>query len=143
MGVSTQPLVGHKIYIPDLDEEIVTMHATFDEQIPPRSQEYYEEIDNLSAETSDKPEDIVDYMYLVGLRHVDGHLPFVTTRVVIRKGLIVAYRKLAQDGNATDEQTPIHIKDVERMTHTTNQSDNIFTSLRRELDVGVGVGVEC
>ena len=126
----------------DLDEEIVTVHATFDEQIPPRSQEYYEEIDNLSAEMSDKPEDFVDYMYLVGLRHVDDHLPFVTTRVVIRKGLIVVYRKLAQDGNDTEEQTPIHIKDVEKMTHTTNQSDNIFTSLRRELDVDVGVECE-
>ena len=32
----TQPL-GHRIYIPDLDDEIVTVHATFDEQIPPRS----------------------------------------------------------------------------------------------------------
>ena len=30
---------------------------------------------------------------------------------------------------------------MSRMTHSTTQSDNVFTSLRRELDVGVGV--EC
>ena len=50
--------------MPDLDDEIVTVHATYNEQIPPRSQGYY---DNLSTEISDKPEDVGDYMYLVGL----------------------------------------------------------------------------
>ena len=58
-----------------------------------------------------------------------------------RKGLIVAYRKLAQNGNETEEQTPIHIKDVESITRCTIQGDNVFTSLRRELEVDVGV--EC
>ena len=62
MGVSTQRL-GHKNYIPDLDEEIVTVHSTIDEQIPPRSQEYYEEIENLSTEMSDKPECTGDYIF--------------------------------------------------------------------------------
>ena len=56
----------------------------------------------------------------MGLRHVDSLLPYVTTRVVIRKGLIIEYRKLVQDGNDTEAQTPIYIKDVERMTHSTN-----------------------
>ena len=54
-----------QFYIPDLDDEIAPVHATFAEQIPPKSQEYYKEIDNLSAEMSDKPDDIVDCMYLV------------------------------------------------------------------------------
>ena len=121
---------------------IVTVHATFDEQIPPRSQEYYKEIDNLSTDMSDKSENIGDYMYLVRLQYVGGLLPNVTTRVVNRKGLIVAYKKLAQDGNDTEEQNPIHIKNVERMTHSTNPHDNVFMSLRRELDVGVGVECE-
>ena len=70
MGVSTQP-IRHRIYRSDLDDECVTVHASFDEQIPDRPREYYDEIDNLS----DKPEDVNDYLYLEGLRHVDGLLP--------------------------------------------------------------------
>ena len=35
--------------------------------------------------------------------------------MVKRKGLIVAYKKLAQNGNETEGQT--YIKDVERITH--------------------------
>ena len=60
----------------------------------------------------EKAEKVDDYLYLVGLKHYDGHMPYITTRVVERKGLIVAYRKLAREGNSTEEQTPIHIKDI-------------------------------
>lgn len=90
MGVSSQP-IGHRIYVPDLDEEIVTVHATFDEQIPERSKDYFDEIDNLATETTDTPEDVNDYVYLEGLKHVDGLLPYVTTRVIVRKGYIVGF----------------------------------------------------
>ena len=51
MGVSKQP-VGHHIYL------------TYN--IPERSQEYSEEIDNhLATEVLEKTENIDDYMYLV------------------------------------------------------------------------------
>jgi hypothetical protein len=33
-----------------LDDEIVTVHASFDEQIPDRPSEYYDEIDNLMSQ---------------------------------------------------------------------------------------------
>ena len=52
----TRLLHGHRIYIPDLDDEIVTVHAIFDDQIPHRSQEYCAGFDNISTEMSDKPE---------------------------------------------------------------------------------------
>ena len=77
---------------------------------PERSQEYFEEIDNhLAIEVLEKAKNIDDYMSLVGLKHYDGHIPCITTRVVEGKGLIVAYRKLAREGNTTEEQTLIHI----------------------------------
>ena len=103
MGVSAQP-IGHRIFIPDLDDEIATVHASFDENIPDRSSKYYDEIYNLATEMKDIPEDVNDYIYLEGLRHVDGLLPYVTTRVVVRKGLIVGFRKLDREGNEVEEQ---------------------------------------
>jgi hypothetical protein len=112
----------------------VTVHASFDEQIPDRPSEYYNEIDNLATEMSDKTEDVSDYKYLEGLKHVDALLPYVTTRVIVRKGLIVVFKKLDRDGNAVEEQTPIHIKDIEKMTHDSNHSDRIFDSLRIEVE---------
>ena len=133
MGVSEQP-VGHQIYIPDLDDTVVTVHARFDEQIPERSQEYFEEIDNhLSTEVLEKAERIDDYMYLVGLKHYDGHIPYITTRVVERRGLIVAYRKLAREGNTTEEQTPIHIKDIVQMTLAANRQSDEFNELKHDM----------
>ena len=77
MGVSTQP-IGHRIiFIPDLDDEIASVHASFDENIPDRSSEHYDKIDNLATEMSEIPEDVNDYIYLEGLRHVDGVLPYL------------------------------------------------------------------
>lgn len=49
-----------QIYIPDLDDIVVTVHARFDEQIPERSQEYFEEIDNLATGVLEKAEKIDD-----------------------------------------------------------------------------------
>ena len=98
MGVSEQP-VGHQIYIPDLDDTVVTVRARFDEQIPESSQEYFKETGN----RGEKVENFDDYMYLVGLKHYDGRLSYITTRVEEQKGLIVAYRRLATEKNTTKE----------------------------------------
>ena len=52
---------GLQIYILDLDDDtVVTVHARFDEQIPERSQEYFEEIDNLATGVLEKAEKIDD-----------------------------------------------------------------------------------
>ena len=90
-------------YIPGLDNTVVTVHARFDEQLPERSQGYFDEIDNhLATEMLEKAEKIDDYMYLVELKHSNGPIPYFQTRVVERRGLIVAYHKLARSGNTTD-----------------------------------------
>ena len=90
-------------YTPDLDDTVVTVHARFDEQIPERSQENSKEIDNhLAPEVLEMAENIGDYMYLVELKHYVKHIPYITTRVVERKGLIAAYRKLARKEYTTE-----------------------------------------
>ena len=48
-----------------------------------------------------------------------------------RKGLIVAYRKLAREGNTTEEQTPIHIKDIVQISLAANRHSDEFNELKR------------
>ena len=70
-----------------LNNPVVTMHARFDEQILKRSREYFKEVENhLATEMLEKAENIDDYMYWVGLKHCDGHIPDITIRVMERKG---------------------------------------------------------
>jgi hypothetical protein len=45
---------------------------------------------------------------------------------------VVGFKKLDRDGNEVEEQTPIHIKDIEKMTHDSNHSDQIVYSIRSE-----------
>ena len=86
----------------------MTVHARFDEQIPERRSASRKS----TTEVLEKAENIDDDMYLVELKHNDGHIPYITTRVVERKGIIVAYRKLAREGRTTEEQTSIQLKDI-------------------------------
>ena len=60
------------------------------------------------------------------------HILYITTRVVERKGLNVAYRKLAGDGNTTEEQTPMYIKDIVQMTLVANRQSDEYNKLKRD-----------
>ena len=66
------------------------------------------------------PQDPSHYDYLVGTEHIDDEdgMVFQTTRVVVRKGLIVAFRRLVTSAGdqPREESTPIHMADVARMT---------------------------
>ena len=60
---------------------------------------------------------VEDYKNIVGAYHLDDGLLFKTTRVVVRKGLIVGYRALVTAGKTCmEEKTPIHVADLEEMT---------------------------
>jgi hypothetical protein len=69
---------------------------------------------------ADDSKDPADYQYLIGQHHLDDEdgLVYETTRVVVRKGFIVAYRRLITSGEfkPREESTPIHIADIVRMT---------------------------
>ena len=131
MGESTQP-IGHRIWVPDLEDEYITVHCTIDENIPLRQEEYYEEIDNLQVKTDQKEAQVSDFKYLVGLKHIDEGIPYETTRVVERRGLIVGYRKVAKGDNETEEQTPIHIRDIEEMTFNAQELSTAMVELKEK-----------
>ena len=63
----------------------MTAYARFDEHIPKRFQEYVEKFNNYhTIELLKMTENVDDYMYLVGLKHCDGHMLYIPARVVER-----------------------------------------------------------
>ena len=82
--------------MPALDKIVVSVHVVFNEIIPDPSAEDFSELKRLKIEVASESWDPKDYQFLVGLQHIDDEdgLVYVTTRVTVRKGYIVAYRQL-------------------------------------------------
>jgi hypothetical protein len=115
-----QQNTGYMIFVPALDKIIVSVHVIFNEIIPDPTAEYFSELEKLNIKVADDSKDPADYQYLIGQHHLDDEdgLVYETTRVVVRKGFIVAYRRLITSGEfkPREESTPIHIADIVRMT---------------------------
>jgi hypothetical protein len=115
--------VGWEIYLPASDTFVTTVHVLFDEEVPDRAEEYYKELDEAAAVfTGPESESVSDYEYLIGTCHVDPEdsLLYETKRVIVRKGLIVAYRaQVTGKRFQPEEKTSIHVKDVVMMTDLT------------------------
>ena len=98
----------------------MSVHVVFNEIIPDPSAKYFSELERLKIEVDPESRDPKDNQFLVGLQHIDDEdgLVYVTTRVTVRKGCIVAYRQLVTtaDSKPREESTPIHVADVARMT---------------------------
>ena len=75
------------------------MHVLFDESIPSRTEEYYAEIDRLRVKVDPGERSLEEFDWLKDTYHIDSGLLFRTNRVVIRKGVIVAYRSLVTAGS--------------------------------------------
>jgi hypothetical protein len=119
-----QENTGYMVFVPSLDTIVESVHVIFNEVIPDPTAEYFQELEHFKIEVASKAESIEDYDYLVGLEHEDDEddLMYVTTRVVIYKGIyIVAYRRLVTNSTnqPREEKTPIHIADIVRMTAAT------------------------
>jgi hypothetical protein len=75
-----------------------------------------------SFQVASDAKDPADYSFLVGTQHLDDEdgILYETTRVVVQKGFIVAYRRSVTTAGVKprEETTPIHIADVARMTAT-------------------------
>ena len=99
----------------------------FDEEIPERSADYFEELNR--ATIRDGPEltsKVSDYTHLVGQYHAEGGLVFVNSRVSRRNGEIVGYRAmLTGDKKTVEDKRPIPIGKMQRMT----------TALARRLEI--------
>jgi hypothetical protein len=121
-----QENTGYLIFIPSLDKIIVSVHVVFSEVIPDPTAEYFAELEKLKIEVASNSKDPSHYDFLVGTKHIDDEdgLVYVyqTTRAVVRKGFIVAFRRLVTSAGVQprEESTPIHVADVARMTAALN-----------------------
>ena len=110
---------SYLVWIPESKKVITTVSIVFDERIPEHKEAYWGELAT-QVQVGVPTGTLADYQYLVGTPYVDPEhgVTYVTTRVVVEKGLIVAYRvPLQSDGtkNTIEEPRPIHVKDVVQM----------------------------
>jgi hypothetical protein len=119
MGYSEEGEVGYKVFIPDLNEVVVGVHCLFNEVIPSYREEYFQELSKMRFELAKEESTVESFEHFVGVKYTDDELllEFITTRIVVLKGLIVAYRAPvnSQGSVGFEEKSPIHIADVVRM----------------------------
>jgi hypothetical protein len=111
----------------------VSVHVVFNEVIPEPSADYFSELEKLKIEVASDSKDPSEFQYLVGTPHIDDEdgLVYNTTRVVVRKGFIVAYRRLITPGEPQprEEATPIHVADVVRMSAALLHAPSVIDSV--------------
>ena len=113
------------------DTVVTSVHVLFDESIPERSVEYFQELDAATVKLDPNERSVSDYDWLVGQYHMEDGLLYKTTRVVVRRGLIVGFRSLITNGKTMiEDKVPIHIADVQLMTE----------ELARRLHIKSGTG---
>ena len=106
------PTTSFKVWIIDLDEMMTTAHVAFDE-VTQIARQVHQKLE-YASESRNKQ----DFQYLVGQVYKDDEddLLYVTTRVVVQKGVIVTYRgKYVKDKASREESRPIHAADVVKM----------------------------
>ena len=95
------------------DTVILSVHVLFDEAIPERSADYFQELDEATVQTDPEERRVDEFNWLIGRYHMDEGLWYKTTRVVVRCGLIVGYRSLIAAGvQQIEDKTPIYIADM-------------------------------
>ena len=119
MGYSEDGEMGWKLYIPELKDIVVGVNCTFNEVIPAYREEYFQELNKMKFEMAKDESTVDSFAHLVGEKYTDDEslLEYVTTRVALYKGLIVAYRAPVNKTGRVgfEEKSPIHIADVVRM----------------------------
>ena len=121
MGYSTIGEVGYKIYVPDFQEIITGVNCTFNELIPPYTEEYFNEINKLRFETAVELSKIEDFAHLIGKKYRDTDmLEYMNTRIAEYKGYIVVFRApVLENRTGREEKSPIHVADVVRLMDET------------------------
>jgi hypothetical protein len=97
----------------------VGVNCLFNEVIPSYREEYFQDLSKLQFKMAKGKSTVKSLEHFVGIRYQDDELllEFVTIRVVILQGVIVAYRApVNKDGRVRfKEKSPIHTADVVRM----------------------------
>ena len=70
VGYSRTP-IGYKVYVPELNEIITTVHVTFNEVLPDYTTEYYQELSKLKIQEELKPMPLENFVHLIGEVHYD------------------------------------------------------------------------
>ena len=64
--------IGWKIFLPQSNEIVTTVHVLFDERAPERAADYFEQLDREAAVfTAPESKSLEEFTYLVGTHHVD------------------------------------------------------------------------
>ena len=117
--VYSEDIKGWGVHIPSTESVVFSDHVLFDEKIPNRQTDYIREKDEMAVKFAPDEKRLEKYQYLVNTYHIDDkeELLYRVNRVVVRKGVIVAYQSPVTAGMVgVEDKTPIHIADVERMT---------------------------
>jgi hypothetical protein len=135
VGYSRTP-IGYKVFVPELNDIITTVHVTFNEVIPDYTAEYYQELSRLNILEETKPAAVEDFVHLIGETYFDDEtlIKYINTRLHVIDGYIVMYRCpiLADDARGREEPAPIHIADVVRMMGTPPSDEQLRLSVERK-----------
>jgi hypothetical protein len=135
IGYSRTP-IGYKVFVPELNDIITTVHVTFNEVIPDYTAEYYQELSRLNIREEAKPSAVEDFVHLIGETYYDDEtlIKYINTRLKVIDGYIVMYRcpMLADGASGREEPAPIHIADVVRMMGTPPSAEKLRFNLERK-----------
>ena len=83
--------------------------------------------DENQLKVSDVSRDIDDFKWLEGMCCLDENQLFITSRAVVERGLIVAYRCLiVNNERGAEEVYPLHVADVERLVNNYSSTEKVM-----------------
>ena len=91
----SKTMVGYRVILGDT--VVTSVHVLFDEAIPERSADYFRELDAVTVKVRPEERQVSDFDWLVGKYLMDEELLYKTTRIVVRIGVIIAYRSLVTE----------------------------------------------
>ena len=129
--------VGYRILL--RDKVITSVHVLFHEAISEQSADYFQEQDEATVNTDPKERRVDEFNWLIGRYHMDEGLLYKTTRVVVRRGLIVGYRSLITPGSSRlKKRLPFTIADMQATIEEFSRRQR-KTTVRQDDDDNGGV----
>ncbi|CAM9144729.1 unnamed protein product, partial [Ectocarpus fasciculatus] len=126
IGYSDLPK-GWVFWVPEISDVVVSVNATFDENIPScKEDSYFEELEPQLVPLDTIEGSITSYKKLVNQYYTDpdDNMLYQVAKVrTLKDGTIVAYVRCVREGRKTKPlRQPLHVRDVEQMVARTDQS---------------------
>jgi hypothetical protein len=130
IGVHWPNLEIARVYVPELDKVLDSNDVIYDEVT-----KLVRKDDGLLI-VDDKKKSIADFNYLVNMvyKDSDNNILYITTRVHVQRGFIVAFRAPLVDNKLGQEESrPVHAREVEIMLNDYNtfNDPSIYVFTRR------------